>query len=118
MNVLATPEIYSWHSFYYGNMLYNVMDFRIGMDVRFNTPFKTPSYAINAGQFYNDNAGIEFSTYPIVDFWLTANIRRVNIFISYNFANQHVYPQGYYSVRRYPMQSANARFGVSWKFYD
>jgi len=118
MDVLATPELYTWHSFYYANILYDVMDFRIGADVRFNTPFKTPSYAINAGQFYNDNQGLEFSTYPIVDFWLTANIDRVNLFLSYNFANQHVYPRGYYTVRRYPMNPAFLRFGVSWKFYD
>lgn len=118
MDVLAIPELYTWHSLYYGNILYNVMDFRIGLDVKFNTPFRTPSYAINAGQFYNDNVGIEFSTYPIADVWLTSNIERVNLFLSYNFVNQHVYPKGYYTVRRYPMNPAFLRFGVSWKFYD
>ena len=118
MDILATPELYTWHSLYYANKLYNVMDFRIGTDVRFNTPFRTPSYAINAGQFYNDNLGLEFSTYPVVDFWLTGNIDRVNLFLSYNFANQHISPRGYYTVRRYPMNPAFLRFGVSWKFYD
>ncbi|TYR37076.1 hypothetical protein FXV77_07850 [Sphingobacterium phlebotomi] len=117
-NILAIPELYTWHSFYYANKLYNVMDFRLGTDIRFNTPFRSPSYAINVGQFYNDNVGIEYSTYPIVDLWFTGNIDRVNLFISYNFVNQFVYPKGYYTVRRYPMQDANLRFGVSWKFYD
>ncbi|TJZ61967.1 hypothetical protein FAZ15_05495 [Sphingobacterium olei] len=118
MDVLATPELYTWHSLYYGDVAYKVLDFRIGVDGKFNTPFKTPSYAINAGQFYNDNVGLEFSTYPIVDVWATANLKRVNLFISYNFVNQHIYPKGYYTVRRYPMNPANLRFGVSWKFYD
>lgn len=118
MNVLATPELYTWHSLFYGDVWYKVLDFRVGVDVRFNTPFRTPSYAINVGQFYNDNAAIEFSTYPIVDFWITANIKRVNLFLSNNFTNQYFYPRGYYTVRRYPMNPANFRFGVSWKFYD
>ncbi|MFZ4862604.1 putative porin [Sphingobacterium sp. Mn56C] len=118
MAILATPELYTWHSIHYGDIWYKVLDFRIGMDVRFNTPFNNPSYAINAGQFYNDNARLEFSTYPIVDFWITANINRVNLFLSNNFTNQYAYPKGYYSVRRYPMNPANFRFGVSWKFYD
>lgn len=118
MDVLATPELYTWHSLFFEDVWFDVLDFRIGTDVRFNTPFTTPSYAINVGQFYNDNAKIEFSTYPIVDFWLTANIQRVNLFISSNFTNQYLYPKGYYSVRRYPMNPANFRFGVSWKFYD
>lgn len=117
-DILAIPELYTWHSLYYANILYNVMDFRLGMDVRFNTPFTTPSYAINIGQFYNDNAGIKYSTYPIGDVWFTGNIDRVNLFVSYNFFNQFAYPKGYYTVRRYPMNDANFRFGVSWKFYD
>lgn len=118
MDILATPELYIWHSFYYGNILSKVMDFRIGMDVKFNTPFRTPSYSINSGQFFYDNVGIEFSTYPIADLWVTANIKRVNLFLSYNYVNQHLYPKGFYTVRRYPMYDANFRFGVSWKFYD
>jgi hypothetical protein len=117
-DILAIPELYTWHSLYYNNKLYNVMDFNLGMDVKFNTPFRTPSYSINSGQFYNDNVGLEFSTYPIVDVWATGNIKRVNLFISYNFLNQLLYPKGYYTIRRYPMNEANLRFGVSWKFYD
>lgn len=117
-NILAIPELYTWHSIYYNGNFSGAMDFNIGLDVRFNTPFRTPSYAINVGQFYNDNAGIEFSTYPIVDTWITATLQRVNLFLSYNFLNQHVWPRGYYTVRRYPMHNANFRVGVLWRFYD
>lgn len=118
MDILATPELYTWHSLYYDSRWFDVLNLRIGTDVRFNTPFVTPSYSINTGQFYNTNTSIEFSTYPIVDFWATMNIKRVNLFISSNFTNQYLYPKGYYSVRRYPMNPANFRFGASWKFYD
>lgn len=118
MDVIATPELYTWHSFYYDSRWFDVLNLRIGTDVRFNTPFVTPSYSINTGQFYNTNHSLEFSTYPIVDVWATMNIKRVNLFISNNFTNQYIYPKGYYSVRRYPMNPANFRFGASWKFYD
>lgn len=118
-DILAIPELYSFHSFYYhGNLSGGAMDFNLGFDVKFNTPFRTPSYAINLGQFYNDNVGLEFSTYPIVDVWTTATLKRVNLFLSYNFLNQHFWPRGYYTVRRYPMQNANFRIGVVWRFYD
>ncbi|NGM62429.1 putative porin [Sphingobacterium sp. SGG-5] len=119
MDILSTPELYTWHSFYYQDIWFDkVLDFAIGLDGKFNTPFKAPTYAINAGQFYNSNVDIEFSTYPVLDAWFTTNIKRVNLFISYNFLNQNFYPRGYYTVRRYPMNPANFRFGVSWKFYD
>ncbi len=118
MDDLAIPEWYTWHSLYYSNVLSKVLDFNLGMDVKFNTPFRTPSYSINSGQFYNDNAGLQFSTYPIVDIWATGTLQRATLFISYNFVNQYLAPRGYYSVRRYPMNDANIRFGISWKFYD
>lgn len=118
MAVLQTPELYTWHSIYYGNRLVKVVDFNIGFDVRFNTPFVTPSYAINVSQFYKDNAGIEFSTYPVVDLWLTATLKRTNFFLRYDYANQGLLSNGYYTVRRYPMGDTALRFGLSWKFYD
>lgn len=117
-DILMIPELYTWHSLYYNGNLSGHMDFNVGLDMRFNTPFRTPSYAINVGQFYYDNAGIEFSTYPIVDTWITATLKRVNLFLSYNFLNQHLWPKGYYTVRRYPMNEANFRLGVVWRFYD
>ena len=118
MDLLQVPELYSWHSLYYNNILVKVINLNVGFDVKFHTPFATPSYAINISQFYKDNANIEFSTYPIVDVWLTATLKRTNFSLSYNFVNQHLYPDGYYTVRRYPMANAHLRFGVSWKFYD
>lgn len=117
-DLLSIPEWYSWHSFYFNGLLDKVLDFNLGVDVRFNTPFQTPSYAINIGQFYQDNAKIHFSTYPIADVWGTMTLKRVNLFLSYNFLNQNFYPNGYYTVRRYPMNNANFRIGVRWKFYD
>jgi len=117
-NVLAIPELYTWHSFYYSNLFYKVIDYSIGIDAKFNTPYANPNYSIGTGQFYNAVQQIEFSSYPVMDLWLTTNIQRVNMFLSYNFLNQNFYPHGYYTVRRYPMNTANFRFGVSWKFYD
>ncbi|MFC3200033.1 putative porin [Parapedobacter deserti] len=117
-DVLAIPQLYTWHSIYYNGLLYKIVDFNLGLDVRFNTPFRAQSYAINIGQFYNDNVGIEFSSYPIVDVWTTATLKRANLFLSYNFVNQHIWPAGYYTVRRYPMGNANLRVGIAWKFYD
>lgn len=116
--VLQTPEIYTWHSFYYNNTIVKVINMNVGFDVRFNTPFNNPSYSINVSQFYKDNANIEFSTYPVVDLWLTATLKRTNFFLRYDYINQGILSRGYYTVRRYPMPDANFRFGLSWKFYD
>lgn len=122
-DILQTPELYTWHSFYHNNMLAKVINFNLGFDVRFNTPYVAPSYAINIGQFYLPSYPvgfdpIQFSTYPVVDLWLTATLKRANFFLRYDYANQGLLSNGYYTVRRYPMPERNLRFGVKWNFYD
>ena len=117
-DVLRTPEIYTCNSFYYATKLFKVLTTNIGFDVRFNTPFKAPAYAINVSQFYNDTRGLEYSTYPVVDVWVKATLKRTNLFIKYDYANQNLLSRGYYTVRGYPMQDALLKFAVSWKFYN
>lgn len=117
-DVLRTPEIYTYNSFYYASRLFKVLYTNVGFDVRFNTPFKAPAYAINVSQFYNDNASLEYSTYPVVDFFIKATLKRTNLFLKYDYANQGLLSEGYYTVRGYPMQDKLLKFGLSWKFYN
>lgn len=117
-DILRTPEVYTYNSFYFANTFFKVLYTNIGFDVRFNTPFQAPAYAINVGQFYNDNSPTSYSTYPVIDAFIKANIRRANIFLKYDYANQNLFSKGFYTVKRYPMQDALLKFGVNWKFYD
>ncbi len=117
-DVLRTPEIYTYNSFHYASRLFKVLYTNAGFDLRFNTPFKAPAYAINVSQFYNDNRGLEYSTYPVIDVWVKATLKRTNLFIKYDYANQNLFSRGYYTVRGYPMQDALLKFAVSWKFYN
>ena len=87
-SILQTPELYTWHSLYYNNTIVKIINLNVGFDVRFNTPYNNPSYSINTSQFYKTNDGIEFSTYPIVDLWLTATLKRTNFFLRYDYINQ------------------------------
>lgn len=117
-DILRTPQIYTYNSLYYASRLFKVLYTNIGFDLRFNTPFKAPAYAINVSQFYNDKRGLEYSTYPVIDVWVKATLKRTNLFIKYDYANQNLFSRGYYTVRGYPMQDALLKFAVSWKFYN
>ncbi len=117
-DILRTPEIYTYNSFYYASRLFKVLYTNIGFDLRFNTPFKAPAYAVNVSQFYNDNAPLEYSTYPVVDVWIKATLKRTNLFLKYDHVNQGLFSGGYYTVRSYPMHDKLLKFGVSWKFYN
>lgn len=114
---LLTPDFYSYNSFYYGNKFFNVLNLNVGVDIRYNTEYNSPSYAVGLGQFY---VGPErtFSSYPVADVFIKATLKRTNLMLKYNYANQGLFTKGFYTVNRYPMQDALLLFGVSWKFYN
>jgi len=116
-DVLRTPELYAYNSLYYANTFFKVLRANLGFDIRYNSPFKAPSYAINVSQFYN-GIPVEFSNYPVINVWLRAGLKRANIFLKYDYLNQGWFNKGYYTVNRYPMPDKILKFGVSWKFYD
>jgi hypothetical protein len=88
------------------------------VDVRYHTEFANPAYAINAAQFYNQQDAKPLPSYPIVDVFVRASLKRANLFLRYDYANQGIQSQGYYTVDRYPMPDRILKFGVSWKFYN
>ncbi len=117
-DILRTPEIYSYNSLYFSNLFFKVLNTNIGFDVRYNTRFDAPAYAINVGQFYNYNNPVQYLTYPVVDAFIKATLKRTNIFLKYDYANQNLFSKGYYTVSQYPMPDALLKFGLSWKFYN
>ncbi|WP_129714568.1 putative porin [Pedobacter sp. SYP-B3415] len=116
-NVLRTPEFYTFNSLYLNQTLFKVLKTNLGFDVRYNTAYRAYSYTPGISQFYI-GPDVTFSTYPIVDVFLKANLKRANLFVKYDYANQKLFTNGFYTVNRYPMQDALLKFGVSWNFYD
>ena len=116
-NTLRTPQAYIYSSIYYSKLLFNVLNTSIGVDVRYNTSYMAPSYAVGLGEFYN-GPDITFPSYPIVTPFLKATLYRTNLFVMYDYANQGLGGQGYYTVNRYPMPSHLLKFGVTWGFFN
>jgi hypothetical protein len=116
-DILRTPEVYTFNSFFFDQTFFKVLRTNLGFDVRYNTPFQSYSYSPSTNQFYLSNTG-KLSTEPVVDVWLRASLRKANIFVKYDYANQGLLSKGYYTVSRYPMPDRMLKFGVSWNFYD
>ena len=116
-NTLRIPELYTYTSFYYNTFLFKVLTTVIGANVRFNTAYTAPSYAVGLGQFYN-GANVTFSSYPIASVFIKATLQRTNLFVGYDYANQGMFSNGYYTVNRYPQQDRQLKFGVSWTFFN
>lgn len=128
-SVLRTPEFYTYNSFYYTKRFFNVLHTNMGFAIRYNTSYLAQTYAPGIGQFYN-NSTIKLPAYPVIDLFIKGTLRRTNLFLKYDYANQGLSSKGYYTVLgsgtlikagqliAYPMQDALLKFGVSWNFYN
>jgi hypothetical protein len=116
-SVLRTPQLYNYTSVYYKSLLFKVLYTNIGMNVRYNTAYVAPSYATGLGQFYN-GANVTFSSYPIATVFLKATLQHTNFFVMYDYANQGLFSNGFYTVNRYPQMDHLLKIGVSWSFYN
>jgi hypothetical protein len=117
-NTLRTPSVYTYSSLYYSQLLFQKLHSMFGINVRYNTPYVAPSYAVGLGQFYNSSPNVTFSSYPIASVFLKATLIRTNIFAQYDYANQGLFSNGYYMVNRYPGPNRLLKLGVSWTFYN
>lgn len=116
-DILRTPEVYTFNSLYKDHTFFKVLKTQIGFDVRYNSTYSNLSYSPAASQFYNGST-TAFASKPIVDVWVKASLRRANLFLKYDYVNQNLFSNGYYTVNDYPMQDRLLKFGLTWNFYD
>ncbi|QNK62254.1 putative porin [Pedobacter sp. PAMC26386] len=134
-SIMPLPDFYTFNSFYMKAKVFKVLNTEFGFDVKYNTKYVNYSYSPAVSQFYIKQATeavaatgttpaiagykpIKFDSYPIIDLWVRASLRKANIFLKYEYVNQGLQSRGYYTVNRYPMQDKIFKIGLSWNFYD
>lgn len=126
-DIMPTPDFYTFNSIYMKAKVFKVLNTEFGVDVRYNTKYVNYSYSPSVSQFYIRQSGpdaavaykpVKFDTYPIIDLWIRASLRKANIFVKYEYLNQGLQSKGYYTVNRYPMSDRLLKIGLSWNFYD
>lgn len=116
-STLRVPEVYTYSSLYYNTFLFNTLHASVGLNVRYNTTYTAPSYAVGLGQFYNAQ-NVIYTSYPVGTVFLKGTIKNTNVFVQYDYANQGIFSNGYYTVNRYPQQDHALKFGVRWMFFQ
>ena len=116
-DILRTPQFYTFNSFYIDQTFFKVLRTNYGFDLRYNSKYSAYSYSPAVSQFYIGK-DVKFDSYPVIDFWVRAAMRKANIFLKYEYANQGLMSKGYYTVYKYPMPDSMFKIGLSWNFYD
>ncbi len=116
-DIVRMPLVHTYQSiFLQSNVFKKAMNIRTGFDVRYYT--KTESFDYNAAtsQFYLSNKSI--GDYPIIDFFLTASLKRAVLMMKIDHLNQGFWNKGYYMVDGYPLPDRVLKIGLRWAFYD
>ncbi|RZL04603.1 MAG: hypothetical protein EOO89_27910, partial [Pedobacter sp.] len=116
-NVILTPELYTFNSIYYKRTFFGFLKAQIGLDIRYNTPYRAYSYSAPASQFYIGDP-VTLGTKPVLGLWVKASLRKANLFVRYDYLDQGLFNVGHYTTNLYPMGDKSLKFGVLWNFYD
>ena len=103
--------------YYEGSIFREALFGQIGVDTYLTSPYFANRYAPVTQQFYLQN-DYQTSFYPVVDLFLTADIKAVNLFVKLQHANEQLLAPGYIVTPLYPGMRRSFVFGVKWIFFD
>ena len=116
--VLQLPKVALYSHNYYQNRLFKkVLGLQIGLDLFYNTSFYSNTNDPSIMQFYNQDIE-KTGNYPKLDVFLTLNIKRADLFVKYEHANERLGSRDYFSAYTYPINPAKVKFGIRWNFFD
>lgn len=116
-DIIRMPMLHTYQSFYFQSYVFKkAMNIRTGFDVRYYTKTKSFDYNAATSQFYLSNKSL--GDYPIIDFFLTASLKRAVLMMKIDHLNQGFWNKGYYMVDGYPLPDRVVKVGLRWAFYD
>jgi hypothetical protein len=116
-DIIPLPQVALFSSNYYQNTMFKVLFFQLGFDIRYHSAYYSPDYMPATGQFFIQRER-KTGNYPMVDVFTNFHLKRANIFVKLDHANQGIPNYDYFHTIGYPANPRGIRFGVSWNFYD
>ncbi len=116
-NALPLPEFTAYSSNYYENILFKVLTFQIGVDMRYHTKYYAPTYTPATGQFHTQKIR-KTGNYPFFDAFVNFHLKRARIYVKVDHFNESFMGNDYFYTTGYPANPLSMKFGVSWNFYN
>lgn len=117
-SVIRVPE---WairsRVFYEGFILKKALFGQIGLEANYRSSYLADAYAPAIQQFYTQDL-FTVENYPVIDFFIAADIKSLNVFLKLAHANEGLNGPGYFSTPYYPGMRRSFIFGIKWQFFD
>lgn len=120
-NAMTVPELFVNGQLAYQNIFFNSnLDMQAGLDIHWQSDYTALNYDPVIQQFYVQDPAQPFvsPSFPIIDVFFNAKIKRGRIFVKYTNLIQVFTKEGYFPTPFYPGQSSVIDFGFDWSFYD
>lgn len=115
--VLPLPEFTIYSNFYFRHTLFDVLDFELGVDCRYNTAYYAPGYMPATGRFYNQR-DVQIGNYPMMNVYADFFLRRMRFYVMGTHINYGWPSLDYFSAPHYGYNQRMFKFGLQWTFYD
>lgn len=117
-NAFQIPELFVNGQLSYSNIFFNGnLDMHAGVDLHWQSNYFAPAYDPAIRQYYVQNTFL-IQSFPIVDLFFNAKIKRGRVFFKYHNFIQAFTKTGYLTAPYYPGQANIFDFGFDWSFYD
>jgi hypothetical protein len=103
--------------YYEGHLFKKALFGQVGFEAFAMDDFKADAYNPVLQQFYLQNS-FTVPTYPVVDFFITADIKNFNVFLKMAHLNQGFPHNGYFTSPYYSGMQRSFIFGLKWMFFD
>lgn len=103
--------------YYQGIIFKGALFGQVGVEMYLPTGYLADAYMPVTQQFYLQNEFM-LKTYPVLDVFLNADIKTLNIFVKMSHVNFQLQEPGYFVTPYYPGMRRSFTFGVKWMFFD
>ncbi len=114
-DVIPVPDAATFSALYYQNRFFKqVLGFKIGADLRFNTSYNAYGYMPATGIFYVQDEK-KTGDYPMAGIFVQLKIKTAaTLFIRVDHVNSGFGERSYYGAYHYPLPGRTFKFGISW----
>ncbi len=117
-DAVQVPEMFVNGQLSYSNVWFkDNLDFQVGIDMHWKSAYYAPAYDPVIQQYYTQQEFL-VPSFPVIDVFLNAKIRRARIFVKYNNALMLFSSYGNIPTPYYPGIRNLLDFGFDWSFYD
>ena len=115
---IQIPDLFVNAQLAYENIFFNTnLDMHAGLEFHYQSDYYALAYDVPIQQFYVQQSFVTPS-FPLVDVFFNARIKKGRIFFKYNNLIQLFTKEGYMPTPNYPGQRNIIDFGFDWSFYD